>query len=211
METLFKDTHYEYELLYFVLEHATEQTHSGLIRDESCITDSISANDELDKDGIPTGTTDVAFRARQQIIIRFWHELRQKYPNPETACVHNISLDEDIFLRAVSLDEARDHSARQYLSTKAFLRIEDVLVHARPVGRVDTKPDTANQRDFEKLLIMTYEYEDIGRIKLTVGLKRRKRKEDNPQKIEYAITHLQEGRPLLPPKAKEKKKAPHKK
>lgn len=35
--------------------------------------------------------------------------------------------------------------------------------------------------------------------------------EEVNQKIEYAITHLPDGVPLIPPKTKGKKKAPHKK
>lgn len=160
---------------------------------------------------VPICLVEVRIKQRKGIIKNFWRDLKTKYPNPEIFKIRNLALDEDIFLRAISLDEALSHSAVSYNSTKAFLRLEEILAKARPVGRVEPKTDTANQKDFEKLLIMTYEYEDIGRVKLTVGLRRRLKKDEVHQKIEYAITHLAEGVPLMPPKYKRKKKASHKK
>lgn len=207
---------YEYELLNIEwnLEYNFSKEGSPLfVRDSSSI-NSCSEKETVihtDADGIATGDTREDIKQRKGIIKNFWRDLKIKYPNPEIFKIHNLALDEDIFLRAISLDEALSHSAVSYNSTKAFLRLEDILAKARPVGRVEPKTDTTNQNDFEKLLIMTYEYEDIGRVKLTVGLRRRLKKDEVHQKIEYAITHLAEGVPLMPTKEKRKKKASHKK
>lgn len=167
---------------------------------------------ECDANGIPIGESTDARQARKELISKFWSSLKAKYPDPQLFKIHNTVIDEDIYLRFVSYDEAREHSSKSHLSTLAFLRIEDVLANARPVGRVAVKPEDKNQRDFEGMLIMTYEYEDIGRIKLTIGLRRRTHKDEISQKVEYAVTHLPDGAALMPPKERgKKKKTPHKK
>lgn len=51
------------------------------------------------------------------------------------------------------------------------------------------------------MLIMTYHCEGIGRVKLTIGIKKKKNQE---QKIEYSLTHLPDGSPLIPPQPKNK-------
>lgn len=207
---------YEYELIdieWSINYDLSEDYLPIKVQDDSSIKDSPQEEPllPLDSEGIALGDNTDAIRQRKNIITSFWRSLRSKFTDPDLFKVHNLALNEDIYLRAISLDEALSHSAVNYLSTKAFLRLENVLINARPVGRVETKADTVNQRGFEKLLIMTYEYEDIGRVKLTVGLRRRKTQEEVNQKIEYAITHLPDGVPLIPPKTKGKKKAPHKK
>lgn len=157
---------------------------------------------EYDADGIPMGNTKEAFRARQDIISRFWHQLKEKYQTPEDFKIHNHYLNEDIYLRAISLIEAREHSAKTNLSTRAFLFLEEVLANARPVGRVRVKENDSNQNAFQQMLIMTYHCDGVGRVKLTIGIK--KKKDNQEQKIEYSLTHLPDGSPLIPPQPKKK-------
>lgn len=56
-----------------------------------------------------------------------------------------------------------------------------------------------------KRINMTHHCDGIGRVKLTIGVKKKKGEE---QKIEYSLTHLPDGSPLIPPQSK-KKKASH--
>lgn len=157
---------------------------------------------ELDAEGIPIGNTKEAYKARQDIINKFWHQLKEKYKTPEEFKIYNNHLKEYIYLRAISLIEAKEHSAKNNLSTRAFLLLEDVLADARPVGRVKVKQDDSNQKAFQQMLIMTHHCDGIGRVKLTIGVKKKKGEE---QKIEYSLTHLPDGSPLIPPHKKKKR------
>lgn len=61
-----------------------------------------------------------------------------------------------------------------------------------------------NQAKLQKMLLMEYDLKDIGKIKLTVGV--RHRSED---KIQYGITTLNSDEKIEPKVDKPKKKASH--
>lgn len=198
-----------YELLRieWTLNYVFDTVESNCFLSEDEIYTNTVVPYDLDGDGIPIGSTIEAFKARQVIINDFWHRLKEKYKTPEEFKIHNTYLDEDIYLRAISLIEAKGHSAKNNLSTRAFLHVEDIIANARPVARVKTKEGDSNQKAFQQMLIMTCHYEGVGRVKLTVGVK--KRKDAPEQKVEYSLTHLPDGSPLMP--EQQKKKASHKK
>ena len=166
---------------------------------------------EVDEEGIAKGDEHEAVEQRREVIRRFWYQLKEKYGDSDNRKIMNESLNEYIYLRPISFEEAKTHSAMHYNSTKAFLRIEEILQKARPVARVPKKEDDNNQQDFECLMIMAYEIEELGKIKLTVGLRHRSKIDQKHQKVEYVVSVLNEGMKLVDWKAIKKRKAPHRK
>lgn len=185
-----------------------------MMRDDNTIVDIEGKNSEVkvDAEDIPMGVSTDAFKKRQKIITDFWVQLKAKYPELNDRKVYNENLKEYIYIVHRSFEEAMKHSASTYRSTKAFLHIEEILTKARPVARVATKPDDKNQKDYMQMLIMTCELEDIGRIKLVVGISRKVITDGNPRKEEYATIAISEGQKLIekPQKQNKRKKASHK-
>lgn len=158
---------------------------------------------------VPKASSQDAVNIRRQIICDFWKELKELRPDARDRKVHNLALDEDIFLVYRTYDEAHTHSARSYKSTMAFLRLEDVLKNARPVTRVSVKANDSNQKDYLNMLIMTYEYEDLGRLKITVGIRRKQDAAGAHLKDAYAITALQEDQKLVEKSKGDKNRKKH--
>lgn len=194
------------DLSWILLYNLQEEVNSmAVVSDTSSVTDSDEqkGNSEalqLDEHGIPNGEGKVYTNARRVIISDFYHNWNEQHPEK---CVHNLALDDDILVRGISLVEAKEHAAKRYLSTLAVLRLEEVLAKARPVRRLPVKKDNSNQATFDYMLIMVCELEEIGTIKLTVGVRDKK----NPlERIQYGISALEPGQKLIPPKTEGKPK-----
>lgn len=161
---------------------------------------------ETDIDGIPLGQTIQEIRKRQQIISQFYYNWKLSHPEKR---IFNQDLKEFINIRQVSIEEAKEHSAKSYNSTKAFMKIDEVLEKAKKIAEVPPKQGNKNQSRFSKMLILSHTLEEIGIIKLTVGILK-----SNKDKIQYGISALRPDQPLIE-KATEnkhtKKKASHKK
>ena len=82
------------------------------------------------------------------------------------------------------ITETCAHASRTYLSTLAVLQLDAILTNAKVVSTVRSK-DNANQKPFEKIIIMKYDCVGIGVIKMTVGVRRR-----SHEKVQYCITAL---------------------
>ena len=95
------------------------------------------------------------------------------------------ALKEYINIRMVSIIETSEHAAKNYLSTLAVLQLDSILVGAKKTSIQKTKPDSKNQKSFERIIIMEYEMAFIGKVKMTVGIRRRTR-----EKIQYCITAI---------------------
>ena len=132
---------------------------------------------------IPQGTSIEDLRAREQIIREFYRIWKEQNPTQKR---YNIHLKEDINIRMVSIVETSEHAAKSYLSTLAVLQLDAILTNARKVSVRKAKPDNKNQKPFERILIMEYESPGIGKIKMTVGVRRR-----TYEKVQYCITALQ--------------------
>ena len=128
---------------------------------------------------IPDGNSHDDVEQRRQIISRFYHEWKEKNPSQRK---YNLSLNEYINIRFVSITETCTHAARSYLSTLAVLQLDAILTNARRVSTVRSKPN-GNQKQFEKMIIMQYECVGIGLVKMTVGVRRR-----THAKVQYCIT-----------------------
>ena len=106
---------------------------------------------------IPEGHTIEDIKKREQIIRDFYREWKEKNP-----------------------------SQRKYnLSTLAVLQLDSILTGARKVSVKKPKPGNANQKPFERIMIMEYELTGIGKIKMTVGVRRR-----TLEKAQYCITAI---------------------
>lgn len=155
--------------------------------------DAPSRNDEhksieYDADGIPMGNSIPEIEQREVIIREFFEKWSTL--NNERRIFNDI-LQEYIYVRAVSVIEAKEHSAKSYKSTRAIMIIDEVLKNASPIRRVPKKTDNKKQKGFAYMLVMIYKHQDIGTIKLTVGVRQ------NTNKIQYGLTALRPGQPLI--------------
>ena len=85
----------------------------------------------------------------------------------------------------VSIIETSEHAAKSYLSTLAVLQLDAILIGAKKVSIRKTKIGNKNQKPFEGIMIMEYELIGIGKVKMTVGIRRRTR-----EKVQYCITAI---------------------
>lgn len=132
---------------------------------------------------IPTGNSPEELKARKKILLEFYHRWKQN--NPEQK-VFNPALDDFIYIKYESLEETPNHAAIKYKSTLAVLQLDRVLATAKPVGKpVPANPKKKNQEKFVKLQIMETTLPDIGKIKLTVGIRRR-----TNDYVQYCITAI---------------------
>lgn len=132
---------------------------------------------------IPFGTSIDDKKIRRSIIIDFY----MKFLNGEKErLVYNNSLKNYIIVNKNSMYETANWASYRYLSTLAVLQLESVLVLAKPIGEpVPTKANTKNQKNFEKMLIMEYELPAIGKVKLTVGILK-----NNKGNQQYSLTAI---------------------
>lgn len=141
---------------------------------------------EITEDDIPRGNTPEEKRQRQNLIYEFYQEWKRRNPDQKK---YNIALKEDINIRAVSLDETAAQASLTYLSTLAVLQLDAILTNAWLVKKVPSKPKSKNQRSFESILIMEYVCPGVGRVKMTVGVKR-----SDKSKVQYCITAIDAGK-----------------
>lgn len=131
---------------------------------------------------IPEGNTIQDIKAREKIIRDFYRNWKLKNPSQRK---FNLNLKEYINIRMVSIVETSEHAAKSYLSTLAVLQLDSILTGAKKVSIKKTKKNNSNQKPFERIMIMEYELTEIGRIKMTVGVRRR-----TLEKVQYCITAI---------------------
>lgn len=188
-----RDTeHVEYELIDIAFELLYDLPEDGDVVNV-CEEDQMQELDthviEFDEDGIPLGQSKEEIKIRERIIRNFFNSFQKGCDDRR---VFNQNLQSDILIRMISAIEAIEHSSKSYRSTKAVLEIEQVLKNARPVRRVAVKVGNNNQRPFAYMLVMVYELDNIGTIKLTVGVKK-----SSGERIEYGISALPEGESII--------------
>lgn len=131
---------------------------------------------------VPMGNSIEDIEARRNIISRFYHDWKLRN---QSLRKFNLSLNEYINIRFVSITETCTHASRNYLSTLAVLQLDAILTNARVVSTVKSK-ENGNQKPFEKMIIMRYDCVGIGVVKMTVGVRRR-----THEKVQYCITALE--------------------
>ena len=132
---------------------------------------------------IPEDNSVESIKVRERIIRDFYREWKEKNPSQRK---YNLSLKEYINIRMVSIVETSEHAAKTYLSTIAVLQLDAILMGATKVSVKKTKPGNRNQKPFEKMMIMEYDVAFIGKVKMTVGIRRR-----THEKVQYCITAIQ--------------------
>ena len=71
----------------------------------------------------------------------------------------------------------------------AITFLTEILENAIQKGSPqNTNPQRDNQKGFEKIITMEYNKKDLGKIKLTVGVKR-----GTKEKVQYCITTIENG------------------
>ena len=141
----------------------------------------ISTMDILPED-VPVGDSAEELETRRRIISTFYHDWKLRNPSLKK---FNLSLNEYINIRFVSITETCTHASRSYLSTLAVLQLDAILTNAHVVSTVKSK-ENGNQKPFEKMIIMKYDCVGIGMVKMTVGVRRR-----THEKVQYCITALE--------------------
>ncbi|MCQ2220130.1 MAG: hypothetical protein MJZ12_01985 [Prevotella sp.] len=179
----------EYELIDIDIElsYQFEDDTCGFAREDINSTD-IPSDIKRDDNGIPMGQTMDEIKERESIIKDFLKQWTND--NPERK-IYNEALDAFIWVKGISVIEAKEHSSKSYRSTQAVMMISEILAKALPVRRVPTKKGNKNQSQFAYMLVMVYRHEELGTIKLTVGVK------SNEQNIEYGISALQPDQPII--------------
>ena len=137
---------------------------------------------EIRPEDVPVGDSIEDIEARRNIISRFYHDWKLRN---QSLRKFNLSLNEYINIRFVSITETCTHASRNYLSTLAVLQLDAILTNARVVSTVKSK-ENGNQMPFEKMIIMRYDCVGIGVVKMTVGVRRR-----THEKVQYCITALE--------------------
>lgn len=102
---------------------------------------------------------------------------------------YNLSLQDDINIRSVSVVETASQASLTYLSTLAVLQLDAVLTNARFLRRVPSKAQSKNQRPFESILLMEHQCPGVGKVKMTVGVRR-----SDKMKVQYCITAISAGK-----------------
>ena len=137
---------------------------------------------EILPEDVPVGDSIEDVEARRKIISKFYHDWKLRNQSLRR---FNLSLNEYINIRFVSITETCTHASKNYLSTLAVLQLDAILTNARVVSTVRSK-DNGNQKPFEKMIIMKYDCVGIGVVKMTVGVRRR-----THEKVQYCITALE--------------------
>lgn len=146
----------------------------------------VPEEDLIVEEDIPTGNSSEDKRMRQNLIFTFYENWKRRNPEQKK---YNIALKDDINIRAVSLDETAAQASLTYLSTLAVLQLDAILTNAWLVKTVPSKPSSKNQRSFERMLIMEYVCPGVGRVKMTVGVRR-----SDKAKVQYCITAIDAGK-----------------
>ncbi len=131
---------------------------------------------------IPKGKSSEEIKQREIIIRDFYRKWKANNPSQQR---YNLSLKEYINIRMVSIIETSEHAAKSYLSTLAVLQLDAILVGAKKVSISKIKQGNKNQEPFERMMIMEYELIGIGKVKMTVGIRRRTK-----EKVQYCITAI---------------------
>lgn len=202
---------FEYEFIDISIEAAYELPNNyGVFasEDNPAFIEPATPLIETDNNGIPMGDSIEEIEQREIIIHDFFESWSAS--NPERK-VYNEKLGEFIYIRAISIIEAKEHSAKSYKSTRAIMIIDEILKNASPIRRVPKKTDNKNQKEFEYMLVMVYKHPEIGTVKLTVGVRQ------NLRKIQYGLTALRPDQQLISEQnnikssdRKQKKRKPHK-
>ena len=143
-------------------------------------------NLELDSNGIATGNTTEDKKQRKRFIMDFYKKWETANPQKQ---IFNKSLKDFVNVKHISVKETTGQASHRYISTLAVTFLTEILENATQKGSPqNTNLQKDNQKGFEKIIIMEYNKKDLGKIKLTVGVKR-----GTKEKVQYCITAIENG------------------
>lgn len=145
---------------------------------------------EYDADGIPMGVSQEEKLIRREKIHQFLQTWRAEHA--DSPCVFNKELQEYIKINQVFLLESVAHSAVRYSSTKAVLKMEEVMANAKKVALTNVKEGNKNQKPFVKMMVMQYYSPELGSVKMTVGIRKR-----TLEHVQYSITVPEPNVPFI--------------
>jgi hypothetical protein len=141
---------------------------------------------ELDKNGIATGDTTEDKKQRKRYIMDFYKMWEIQNPQKQ---VFNKSLKDFIKVKHISVKETTGQASHRYISTLAIVFLTEILENAEQKSLPQNiNPQKDNQKGFEKIIVMEYYKKELGKIKLTVGVKR-----GTKEKVQYCITAIENG------------------
>lgn len=132
---------------------------------------------------IPQGRTKEEIQQREKIIKDFYANWIAS--NPEKR-IYNINLQQFIQVRFLSIQETAEKSARSYKSTLAVTYLTEILELAEIISYTQPKAGNKKQSRFSDIIIMRYNKEKFGQIKLTVGVLR-----GSGENLQYCITAIE--------------------
>lgn len=132
---------------------------------------------------IPQGRTREEIQQREKIIKDFYAKWIASNPGK---CIYNNNLQQFIHVRFLSIQETAEKSARSYKSTLAVTYLTEILKFSKVVNYVKPKKGNKKQSRFSDIIIMQYDKENFGKIKLTVGVLR-----GSDKKLQYCITAIE--------------------
>ena len=99
--------------------------------------------DNMEKTFIPEDNSVSSIKIREQIIREFYREWKEKNPSQRK---FNLSLQEYINIRMVSIIETSEHAAQNYLSTLAVLQLDAILSNWMQSSLVQRRSQSKSQR-----------------------------------------------------------------
>jgi hypothetical protein len=135
-----------------------------------------------DKIEIPKGQTREEVKIRKKFIIDFYAKWNAEHPDKQ---IYNNDLQDFINVRFLSIQETAEHASLRYESTLAITYLTEILEFAVKIAEDDANQNKRNQKQFKKVIIMEYQKENFGKIKMTVGVLK-----SNEDKIQYCITAI---------------------
>ena len=124
---------------------------------------------------IPKGTGPEDLKARKKIIADYYAQWCAEHPDKK---VWNKSLNAYIHVKYQSLNETKGQASVSYESTKAVLRLSEILDKAVVTTIKPAKKNDKNQRAFDQMVFMYY-----NGIRLLVG-----HQTSTDEFVQYCIT-----------------------
>ena len=147
---------------------------------EACF-DCRGAKEETPEGGNDSHRSKEIEDARSEMIFNYYQWWKAEHPEKK---IFNKELGDYIHVNHDSLVETIRYAKLSYLSTTAVLHLDELLANATLVSEVKTDPSTKSQHPYEKMLIMRHKLQDVGDVRLIVGVRR----SDRTTKIQYSIT-----------------------
>jgi len=186
---------YEYELIDIIFEQTYDMSEEELVWSVHEDEPNPTAENQkslivFDEDGVPIGDTPEETDLRRAIM----HEHIQKWraEHTESPYMYNEALKENVKINQVFLLESMAHACIKYRSTKAVLKMEEVIRRATPIGDARKKEGTNNQTPFQHMVVLIYRSRDLGNVKMTVGVRIR-----THEKVMYSITAPEPGKAFI--------------